>query len=97
MFRRLGTAIVLVGLTGVPHTVHSVWSCSTTRLAAKATALSPINIKAASGTGREGLPEIGPKTARRIIECREKNGPPKMMEERPVLGAFCGGPRGSSR
>jgi competence protein ComEA len=81
MFRTLVAAIALVGLTGVPHTTHAAQSSSATRQAAKPTAVGPVNINAASAAELEGLPGIGAKTAGRIIEYRQKNGPFKKIEE----------------
>ncbi len=46
--------------------------------AAPATA---VNINTASATDLEGLPGIGAKTAARILEYRQKNGPFKKVEE----------------
>jgi len=44
-------------------------------------AKSPVNINTASAADLEGLPGIGAKTAARIIEYRQKNGPFKKVEE----------------
>lgn len=40
-----------------------------------------VNINTASASDLEGLPGIGAKTAARIIEYRQKNGPFKKVEE----------------
>ena len=42
---------------------------------------SAVNINSASATELEALPGIGAKTAARIIEYRQKNGPFKKIEE----------------
>ena len=81
MFRTLVAAIVLVGLTWVPHTLHAAQSSNATRQAAKPAVAGAININAASATELEALPGIGAKTAGRIIEYRQKNGPFKKIEE----------------
>jgi len=41
----------------------------------------PININTASATELDNLPGIGAKTAARIVEYRQKNGPFKKVEE----------------
>lgn len=51
------------------------------RSTAKAAAASVININTASATDLEALPGIGAKTAARIVEYRQKNGPFKRIEE----------------
>lgn len=48
---------------------------------APAVAGSKVNINAASQTDLEGLPGIGPKIAREIVDFRTKNGPFKKVEE----------------
>jgi competence protein ComEA len=42
---------------------------------------APININIASAAELEKLPGIGARTAGRIVEYREKNGPFKKIEE----------------
>jgi competence protein ComEA len=42
---------------------------------------APININTASAAELDGLPGIGAKTAARIVEYRQKNGPFKKVEE----------------
>jgi competence protein ComEA len=44
-------------------------------------ATSPLNLNAATATQLESLPGIGPRTAERIIEYRQKNGGFKKIEE----------------
>jgi competence protein ComEA len=52
------------------------------RAAAKSTGSGAIvNINSASAAELEGLPGIGAKTAARIVEYRQKNGPFKKIEE----------------
>jgi competence protein ComEA len=48
--------------------------------AAKA-ASTPVNINTASAAQLEELPGIGPKTAQRIVDYRQKNGPFKKVED----------------
>ena len=49
--------------------------------ASKAPAPSPVNLNTAALSDLEKLPGVGPATAARIIEYREKNGPFKKIEE----------------
>jgi competence protein ComEA len=49
--------------------------------AAVSDASAPININTASAAELDGLPGIGAKTAARIVEYRQKNGPFKKIEE----------------
>jgi competence protein ComEA len=51
------------------------------RAAAKAAVSGPVNINTASAADLEALPGIGAKTAARIVEYRQKNGPFKKVEE----------------
>jgi competence protein ComEA len=73
----------------------SVWSLSaiaarpalaqasqpSTHAAAKPAATGIVNLNTASAADLEGLPGIGAKTAARIVEYRQKNGPFKKVEE----------------
>lgn len=51
------------------------------RSSAKPPVAGTININTASATELEALPGIGAKTAARIVEYRQKNGPFKKIEE----------------
>src|SRR5262249_55193977 len=49
--------------------------------ASKASPAVVVNINTASAAELDGLPGIGAKTAARIVEYRQKNGPFKKVEE----------------
>ena len=51
------------------------------RSTAKPASTAIVNLNTASATDLEGLPGIGAKTAARIVEYRQKNGPFKKVEE----------------
>ena len=79
MFRQCLSALAIVSLlAAAPPLVIA----QTTSRAAKASATAGIvNINTASATDLEALPGIGAKTAARIVEYRQKNGPFKKIEE----------------
>ena len=80
MFRHCLLALVIVSLLAASP--HASAAQTATRTAAKAsTAAGVVNINTASAADLEGLPGIGAKTAARIIEYRQKNGPFKKIEE----------------
>jgi competence protein ComEA len=81
MFRTLLSIVAVTGLlVSQPFAAHAAQSRSA-RSAAKPPVTSIININTASATDLEALPGIGAKTAARIIEHRQKNGPFKKVEE----------------
>lgn len=80
MSRTLVAVIMLVGLIAVPR-IEAGQSNSRGRAAVKPAPTSPVNINTASVADLETLPGIGAKTAGRIIEYRQKNGPFKRIEE----------------
>src|SRR5205823_2903308 len=65
-----------------PFAAHAGQSGTSARAASKtAGAAVTVNINTASATDLEALPGIGAKTAARIVEYRQKNGPFKKVEE----------------
>jgi competence protein ComEA len=80
MFR---TALSIVAccclLWTVPATAAQ--SKSAAHSTAKPSSTAIVNLNTASATDLEGLPGIGAKTAARIVEYRQKNGPFKKIEE----------------
>ena len=79
MFRTLFTVAALACLLVQPHAVAQ--SGNRAASAAKPAPAGFVNINTASATDFEGLPGIGAKTAARIVEYRQKNGPFKKVEE----------------
>jgi len=80
MFRHCLPVAVLVSLCAA-GTQPAGAQTSSTHAAAKPAAAGIVNLNTASATDLEGLPGIGAKTAARIIEYRQKNGPFKKVEE----------------
>jgi len=77
-FLSLVAAVMLAGAH--PHAAAAAQQSTGSRTAAKASA-GVVNINTASATELDGLPGIGAKTAARIVEYRQKNGPFKRIEE----------------
>ena len=79
MFRTvLSIVICSFLLCAVPAMAQSK---SSPRAAAKPASTAVVNLNTASVADLEGLPGIGAKTAARILEYRQKNGPFKKIEE----------------
>jgi competence protein ComEA len=74
----LGALVCLALAT--PHAVFAQKPPST-RSAAKSAVAGTVNINTASATDLQALPGIGAKTAERIVEYRQKNGPFKKVED----------------
>ena len=81
MFRHSLPVLVVVSLLAVSP--HAAVAQTATRTSAKTAPASVgvVNINSASATDLEALPGIGAKTAARIVEYRQKNGPFKKVEE----------------
>jgi len=82
MFRSL---LMIVAVTSLlvshPSAAGTAQSTRASRGAAKPPVTSIVNINTASAAELEALPGIGAKTAARIVEHRQKNGPFKKIEE----------------
>jgi len=84
MYRHCLPALVIVSLlAAAPHaaaaqTAARAKASSNTGAAASA---GIVNLNTASASDLEALPGIGAKTAARIVEYRQKNGPFKKIEE----------------
>jgi len=61
--------------------VTAAQSKSTAHSTAKPSSTAVVNLNTASASDLEGLPGIGAKTAARIVEYLQKNGPFKKIEE----------------
>jgi competence protein ComEA len=68
-------------LCAVPSAVDPGQSKASARSGAKPASTAIVNLNTASASDLEGLPGIGAKTAARIVEYRQKNGPFKKIEE----------------
>jgi len=79
MFRQLLPIAAIVAVISA-HSQPAVAQAAA-RVAAKAETGATVNLNTASMAEFEGLPGIGAKTAARIIEYRQKNGPFKKIEE----------------
>ena len=67
--------------TALPHPVQAQTPSAASSRAAKPAVTGTVNINTASAAELEALPGIGAKTAARIVEYRQKNGPFKKIEE----------------
>ena len=82
MFRHALSIAVLASLCAVSaRSVHAQTSQTPAHAAAKPAAATTVNLNTASASDFEALPGIGAKTAARIVEYRQKNGPFKKVEE----------------
>ncbi len=79
MFRQCLPALVVVSLFAAAPRIAT--GQTTSHSSAKTTTTAIVNINTASATDLEALPGIGAKTAARIVEYRQKNGPFKKVEE----------------
>ncbi len=80
MFRTLVAALALATISvAVPGAAAQ--SRPATAQASKPPVSTPININTATAADLQRLPGIGAKTAARVIEYRQKNGPFKKVEE----------------
>ena len=82
MFRTmLSIVAVALMLVASPSHAAAAQSKASSRAASKPASTAIVNLNTASATDLEGLPGIGAKTAARIVEYRQKNGPFKKVEE----------------
>ncbi len=82
MFRTCLSLVVLGLLIAVPSQASAQQATAAVPSTAKAAAAAGVlNLNTASAAELDGLPGIGAKTAARIVEYRQKNGPFKKIEE----------------
>ena len=81
MFRSALSIVALSCLLCALPSAAAAQAKSAPRAAAKPSSTAIVNLNTASATDLEGLPGIGAKTAARILEYRQKNGPFKKVEE----------------
>ena len=81
MLRNVLTIVAAASLLATVPSVVASAQGKPTSAASKPAPTTPININTASATDLEGLPGVGAKTAARIVEYRQKNGPFKKVEE----------------
>jgi competence protein ComEA len=81
MFRHCLPVAVIVSLCAVSAQPARAQTPPSTHAAAKPAAIGIVNLNTASAADLEALPGIGAKTAARIVEYRQKNGPFKKVEE----------------
>jgi len=81
MFRHCVPVAVLVSLVAVAAQPARAQTSSSMHAAAKPAASGIVNLNTASAADLEALPGIGAKTAVRIVEYRQKNGPFKKVED----------------
>ncbi len=82
MFRTILSIVAVASLlAAMPSTPVAAQTKAGARTATKPAASTTVNLNTASAVDLEGLPGIGAKTAARIVEYRQKNGPFKKVEE----------------
>ena len=81
MFRTVLSIVAVTCLLGGLPGTAAAQSKSAARSAARPASTAIVNLNTASATDLEGLPGIGAKTAARILDYRQKNGPFKKVEE----------------
>lgn len=84
MFRTILSIVAVASLlAAMPSTPVAAQTKAGSRTVAKpaASVSTTVNLNTASAVDLEGLPGIGAKTAARIVEYRQKNGPFKKVEE----------------
>ncbi len=81
MFRLVLSMVAAASLLALVPSTVAAQSKAATRTAAKGATTAVVNINTASAAELDALPGIGAKTAARIVEYRQKNGPFKKVEE----------------
>jgi competence protein ComEA len=86
MFRTLLSALAFSAILIAP--LCAAAQAPAAKAASAAPAVGVVNINTASARDLEVLPGIGQKTAARIVEYRQKNGPFKKVEELMNVGGI---------
>ena len=82
MFRTALSIVAVASLlAALPSASAAAQTKASSRSAAKPSPSAIVNLNTASAVDLEALPGIGAKTAARIVEYRQKNGPFKKIEE----------------
>ena len=81
MFRSIAVALVVLGCPLASFAQGTAMPKAAPSAKAAAAQTGVVNINTASATELEALPGIGAKTAARIVEYRQKNGPFKKAED----------------
>ena len=81
MFRTCLSLVVLVFLMAAPLRASAQQTPVPPPAAKSTVAAGAVNLNTASAAELDALPGIGAKTAARIVEYRQKNGPFKKIEE----------------
>jgi competence protein ComEA len=81
MLRLIPSMVAAASLLAVVPSGVAAQSKTPTQTAAKGASTAIVNINTASAAELDALPGIGAKTAARIVEYRQKNGPFKKVEE----------------
>jgi competence protein ComEA len=81
MFRHALPVAVFLSLSALAARPALAQAPAGAHAAAKSTPAGLVNLNTATVADLEGLPGIGAKTAARIVEYRQKNGPFKKVEE----------------
>lgn len=77
----LWVAAAVCLIAAQPYAANAAQGKAGARASAKPPVAGVVNINTASTSDLEALPGIGAKTAARIVEYRQKNGPFKKVEE----------------
>ena len=88
MVRTLVTAAALLVMVSAPA-LAAAQAKAAGQTSAKPPVTGTININTASAADLQRLPGIGAKTAGRVIEYRQKNGPFKKVEEILEIDSSC--------